>query len=246
MRTVSIDSLARRFITSCLNNSCQIISLGAGFDTRLFRLLDEFDHKLAELTYFEIDFEQVIREKQRIVENSPKLSGISANWRPVSLDLNSPQLNLSTALGTDFNPEKPTLIIAECCLMYLTSVSGDNLISWAASTCKSVYFCSFDPILAENLKLDPFARTMLDNFEDRGLDTASLLKYPTRESVKNRFSSLFSSVESFTMLQLEQDESAADLVSKEERRKLAIMAALDEYEEWNLLANHYLLVIAKK
>lgn len=220
----------------------QIISLGAGFDTRLFRFMDEFENKLDGLKYFEIDFDQVIREKKRIVETKPVLKELSAAWRPVSFDLNE-EINIEI-FGNDLDSSLPTLIISECCLMYLTADSGDKIIAWCGNTFKStVTFCSFDPILSDDLESDPFSKVMLENFETRGLDTRSLLDYPSRNSAVDRFKKHFSVVDSFTMLQLETTES---LVSKQQRREVMIKAALDEYEEWNLLAGHYLLILAVK
>lgn len=244
LRTVSIDSITRDFLKlhSVSDQKYQIISLGAGFDTRLFRFVNEFENKLEGLTYFEIDFDQVIREKRRLVEMKPILKELSSAWRPISFDLNE---GISEEIfGNDFDPSFPTLIIAECCFMYLTAEAGDKIISWCGNTFKSsVTLCSFDPILADDIKADPFAKVMLDNFDKRGLDTRALLEYPSRQSTIDRFKKHFPVVNSFTMLQLETTES---LVSKQQRREVLIKAALDEYEEWNLLADHYLLIIAQK
>ena len=244
MRTISIDSVMREFLkTNSVSDQkkYQIISLGAGFDTRLFRFMEEFGNELEGLKYFEIDFDQVMGDKRRIVEMNPSLKDLSRAWRPISLDLND---GISKEIfGDDFDSSIPTLVIAECCLMYLTAEAGDELISWCGNTFNSsITFCSFDPKLSDDLKSDPFAKVMLENFEKRGLDTRSLLQYPSRQSTIDRFMKHFDAVDSFTMLQLETTES---LVSKQHRRDVLIKAALDEYEEWNLLADHYILILAK-
>lgn len=191
-----------------------------------------------------MDYDQIVQEKRRIVENAVILRELSHSLRLISCNLN--EKFDAAVLGTDFDPQAPTLIISECCLMYLTAESGDNLISWAGNSLKSVTFCSFDPILAEDMDSDRFSKTMLENFEKRGLETKALLKYPSKQSTLNRFFKYFPSVEAFTMLQLDRDASAEFIVSKQQRREVAMKTALDEYEEWNLLADHYLLIIAKK
>lgn len=246
MRTVSIDSITREFIKTNLESGkdYQIISFGSGFDTRLFRFMDEFNKNIGNLTYFELDFNQIIEEKRRIIENTVVLKELSDPLRLISFNLN--EKFDTEILGNDFDPQAPTLIIAECCLMYLTADSGDNLISWTGNSLNSVTFCSFDPFLSDDLNSDRFAKTMLDNFEKRGLDTKALLEYPSKQSALNRFLNYFPVVDAFTMLQLERDASAEFLVSKQQRREVSIKTALDEYEEWNMLADHYLLVIAKK
>lgn len=223
----------------------QIVSLGAGFDTRLFRFADSIPHGLGQLKYLEIDYSQVMEEKQRIIETTPELKELSANWHPISFDLNGNISDFSTTLQPHFHPALPTLIIAECCLMYLTAEAGDALINWFAAE-PAVTFCSFDPVLADDLDSDRFARVMLDNFEQRGLDTRALLKYPSPSSTRSRFAAHLPSIQQFTMLQLERDPAAEFLVNSQERQHLSVKAALDEYEEWNLLASHYLLTIATK
>lgn len=253
LRTISIDSLTREFIklnSTTSGKSYQIISFGSGFDTRLFRFVEEFNKELGNLKYFEIDFDFVIEEKKRIIENTPELIELEldGHWCPIKFDLNIKSEDEISNLfkGFDFDVESPTLILAECCLMYLTPLSGDHLISWAAKTLKYVTFCSFDPVLSDDLESDRFAKTMLDNFQQRGLSIDALLAYPSKQSTLGRFS--FSNnlnVKAFTMLQLEQDPETEFLVSKQQRREMAFKTALDEYEEWNLLAQHYLLVIAK-
>ena len=120
------------------------MSLGAGFDTRLFRFMDEFDKDLGELKYIDLDLGHVIEEKHRIIENSEVLKEFAGPLRLISCNLN--EKFDPVVLGHDFDPQAPTLIIAECCLMYLTAESGDNLISWAGNALKSVTFTSFDPI----------------------------------------------------------------------------------------------------
>lgn len=249
LRTTSIDSVVREFIGMGLasGKNYQIISFGSGFDTRLFRFIDEFDNKLGNLKYFEIDLDFVIEEKQRIIENSLELIEFKTHWHSIKFDLNiKNEDEISTILKNfSFDSEAPTLVIAECCLMYLAASSGDLLISWAAKTLRTVTFCSFDPVLADNFITDRFAKTMLDNLQERGLNIAALLAYPSLQSTLDRFTKKFPIVNVFTMLQLEQDSKTEFLVSKQERREMAFKAALDEYEEWNLLAKHYLLIIAK-
>lgn len=255
LRTISIDSVTREFIKIGLKSgkSYQIISLGSGFDTRLFRFVEEFDKKLGHLKYFEIDFDFVIKEKQRIIESTPELVELElgVHWCPIKLDLNciKNEDDISILLKEfDFEVEAPTLIFAECCLMYLTASSGNLLISWATKTLKSFTFCSFDPVLSDDLESDRFAKTMLHNLQQRGLNIDALLAYPSKQTTLNRFlnhniSSI--NVDAFTMLQLEHDPETEFLISKSQRREMAFKAALDEYEEWNLLAQHYLLVILK-
>lgn len=258
MRTTSIDSIVRDFIVTrttkelTSGHQLQVLSLGAGFDTRFFRLTDQVEEfqfpSRFSLKYFEIDFESVIDTKRSIISKNEILqtkSSYGLNLIPFDLNTVSDNIEVFNAVlieaGFDFSC--PTLVVSECCFMYLTAEAGNSLISWAASL-KTSIICSFDPILSDNLEKDHFAQVMLDNFEDRGLDTRTLLAYPSINAVSCRFQTHFTSINAFTMLELEQSIQTRSLVSDEQRRILNIKAALDEYEEWHLLASHYLLVIS--
>lgn len=259
LRTVAIDAVCHDFLRqhAASERPVQIVSLGAGYDTRYFRLVDELPPSFNNWRYFECDFESVITVKQAIIQEHACLATRTDSLRLIPIDLNAMAMamdsadnagnGLSAHLTADFDPSGNTLIIAECCLMYLSARAGDALLDWASQlTAPSVSVCSFDPVLAACLQTDRFAQRMLDNLQDRGLDPQSLSQYPSRESIVARFQMRFSHVTTHTMLDLERSEETVGWVNLEQRQQLNRHAALDEYEEWTLMAEHYLFLLATK
>jgi [phosphatase 2A protein]-leucine-carboxy methyltransferase len=130
----------------------------------------------------------------------------------------------------------PTLFLSECCLMYLKSEIGDEIVNFI-STLKDCWFCLFDPILLD----DKFGQIMFENFISRNFNVNSLLNYSSIHSIKKRFEK-FKDIQFWKMIDLED----SSLLSDEDKKILKFKLFLDEYEEWNLLASHYLLILARQ
>jgi O-methyltransferase involved in polyketide biosynthesis len=65
------------------------------------------------------------------------------------------------AITTTTSSSKPTLFIAECVLIYLRPEHSDALIRWAAQSCESAVFITYEQIVPH----DPFGQTMIRNLE---------------------------------------------------------------------------------
>lgn len=250
LRTVAVDAACEQFLNaSSSRDGRQIVSLGAGFDTRFFRLVASAESSssaaAASFTYFEVDFDSVVEEKRSIISQDPELSrlGQSSSSGGNRLVLLACDLNDSAKFKRDllahpaFDPSKPTLFVAECLLMYLSREAGDALISVAAEAITAaavpVSFVAFDPVVSD----DPFSHVMLQNLEARGVYESNLCSV---EAFQERFKRHFSQVRCLKMLQLEGELDA------EQERLLRQKAGLDEYEEWTLMANHYCFLSAQK
>ena len=234
IRTIAIDSYLRRFLVDAGGSKCQVVSLGAGFDTRYFRLVSE----RGNCQYFEIDFDSVIASKEAVIKADSELSNLNSNLHLIACDLNELG-TLETILHNhpQFDASLQTLFIAECLFMYLRAEAVDALLQFASRISNSKLI-AFDPVISD----DSFSRVMQDNLQDRGVEPGNLLSLP---QIKSRFSAHFGKVEVFSMAQLEADDETLCFVSLEDRKTLRIKAALDEYEEWFLLAGHYYLVTAE-
>ncbi|KAJ5167135.1 uncharacterized protein N7482_005916 [Penicillium canariense] len=147
VRTTAIDQLVSRFLgpysPETPSKRKQIISLGAGSDTRIFRLLTS--RKPADFVYHELDFAVNTSAKIRAIQSTPNLQqalGIDSLSTDVTVSeagdaLHTPfyhihacdlrSLSASTSLpealpGVDRS--LPTLLISECCLIYLSPIEA--------------------------------------------------------------------------------------------------------------------------
>ncbi|KAK3901944.1 S-adenosyl-L-methionine-dependent methyltransferase [Staphylotrichum tortipilum] len=138
-RTTAIDALVDRFLaTTDPDRPRQIVSLGAGTDTRCMRLLTSPHRNHRNLAYHEIDFPAIMARKQALIATTPSLRAILAPpvplsptaWHAPSLDpahgnsLNLHGLDLRTLTPSspplpNLDLTAPTLLLSECCLCYL-------------------------------------------------------------------------------------------------------------------------------
>jgi len=120
-RTIAVEHYTKKFINS--HEKCQILSLGAGFDTLFFKVSNQNDQNGAKNNqiskYLELDLPSVIRRKIGMLKRSRLDQNFDANvYKMVGIDLCD--LNrLKTVLEENLSQNIPTLVIAECLFMYL-------------------------------------------------------------------------------------------------------------------------------
>ncbi|PLB52286.1 leucine carboxyl methyltransferase [Aspergillus steynii IBT 23096] len=298
VRTTAIDQLVHRFLTQPSaphrpQNKKQIISLGAGSDTRVFRLLPSHP----DLIYHEIDFAVNTAAKIRFIRAAPHLQralgiiGQSTQERgkveisdrgdalhtekyhlhPLDLRNLKPKTKSNPTVPgggssndqdkdqdkdsedprtylRDVDPTLPTLLISECCLIYLSPREAADVVDFftqtlfpGATTNRSgsngAGVAPLGLILYEPIRPhDAFGRTMVSNLATRGIQLQTLHQYATLGSQRQRLRD-----QGFV-----DGQAAADVhfiwdrwVSEAEKERVAALEMLDEMEEWNLLAQHY-------
>lgn len=116
----------KRFIDEKLLGSLdkveQIVNLGAGLDTRLFRL-----EETVRLPAWELDQAANIREKQAVFARA--LNGIPQNRRLVAVDFDRESI-LAALVRNGFDPGKRTFFIWEAVTQYLTAAGIDATFSF--------------------------------------------------------------------------------------------------------------------
>ncbi|OQD96479.1 hypothetical protein PENVUL_c092G04141 [Penicillium vulpinum] len=156
-RTTAIDQLVARFLgPSSPENTHkkQIISLGAGSDTRVFRLLSS--RQTPDFIYHELDFAVNTTDKIRAIRSAPILqralgidsSKVSEKDTGVTVSvagdaLHSPSYHVHPvdlrSLSTCSDPAGalpgvdtglPTLLISECCLVYLSPTEAEQVVAF--------------------------------------------------------------------------------------------------------------------
>ena len=261
IRTTAIDELVNRFLATDPETEKQIISLGAGSDTRYFRLVSR-DSSL-KVVYHELDFETNTRAKVAAIKRSPELLKaihdhlkshsdsdaelqISADGSTLqSTVYNIHAIDLRTLAAStpesmpkllNISPTSPTLLLSECCLIYLPPVAADAVLKTfttriipPSTPCATMIYEPIRPF-------DPFGQVMISNLAQRGIVLQTLQKYSSLHAQKLRLKNAG----------LNSGQEAADVdflmerwVSERERERVGRCEMLDELEEWVLLARHY-------
>ncbi|KAK7533048.1 leucine carboxyl methyltransferase 1 [Phyllosticta citribraziliensis] len=262
VRSAAIDCLVDSFLSTNPDQPKQIVSLGAGSDTRFFRIFSR--RPSIALTYHEIDFPANTKQKITAIKRTnhllqtitsrlpnPEELFISADetslTSPVynihALDLRTlaedqPTTDTSNALPKlpNLSPTTPTLLLSECCLIYLSPNEADSILETFTTSLipapTPVSLIIYEPIRP----YDAFGKVMISNLATRGIVLQTLKKY----------SSLFRQRERLKKFGFGSGQGAADInfiweewVAESEKERVGSLEMLDEMEEWVLLAKHY-------
>lgn len=238
----------------------QIISLGAGTDTRCFRLFSRKNSR-RPMIYHEVDFPSMSNQKRMIVQATPPLrkllpnpvpteEGSGMSWRSIpegegnqywchGLDLRDltkappPDEAELKACLEGLRSDVPTLLISECCLCYLETLEATKVIKYFTSRIPNLGLVLYEPVRPD----DPFGRQMVSNLAARKIKMPTIEdhKDPKDQEQRLRLAG-FDSVAQKTV-----DKLWERWVSAEEKERLDELEGLDEVEEWLLLAAHYIV-----
>lgn len=236
----------------------QIISLGAGSDTRVFRLLSS--QSAPDLVYHELDFAVNNVAKIKAIRGTPLLQRVLGRPEDVKIsqagdELHSPAYHIhavdlrTLAQSGDSNAGSklqelvdttlPTLLLSECCLVYLSPDEAAGVVRYfthtlfaASEKSEALALIVYEPIRPD----DAFGRTMVANLGARGIQLQTLHRYASLGAQRSRFRE-----QGF-----DGGQAAADVdflwerwVTEAEKERVAGLEMLDEIEEWKLLAQHY-------
>lgn len=224
-RVKSIDAVVHEFLASSKSfPNRAIVSLGAGSDTRPFRILSQYEN----VEYHEIDFKTKIDKKLAIISAYPELQHDRYYCHALDLREFSPE-NLPSH-------ETPLLVISECCMCYLSPESAFAVLSFFPERFHRIWAVLYEPISRN----DQFGQVMAENLTCRGLNLQSFQALAKTEANISRLERAgFRNVSAHSILDEYHELDAA------EKTRLSRLEFLDEVEEMNLLLYHYLVVVSK-
>ncbi|KAK7183396.1 hypothetical protein DPSP01_000476 [Paraphaeosphaeria sporulosa] len=252
VRTTAIDLLIDRFLATPTRGLKQIISLGAGTDTRYWRLRDK--HPDTPLIYHELDFPANAASKLLSVQRHSELqdalgasdlglAGPQQSYHSSTYNLHALDLRLLAAADTASLPDLPnlspsanTLILSEMCLCYLQP----QMVKQIMHTLTTHYLSPDTPaslVLYEPIRPnDAFGRTMISNLATRNIHLPTLLTYPELTDQRARLNEY-----GFVDGRGAVDTAFVwrEWVSGEEKERVGQLEMLDEMEELELLLRHY-------
>lgn len=154
-RVAAIGSVIEQFMRLAPPQSAQIVSLGAGLDTRFWQL---HDSALLPARYIELDQPCVVEAKARAIASSPQLlaalpggaaccseSGVaSVCYSCIGVDL-CDLSKLDDALqSAQWDSSAPTLVIAECLLVYMKPAASGGLLRYFGERCTRAVFTAYE------------------------------------------------------------------------------------------------------
>ncbi|XP_028913338.1 leucine carboxyl methyltransferase 1 [Ornithorhynchus anatinus] len=250
-RVHGVFQLIKAFLKKTEGN-CQIMNLGAGMDTTFWKLKEE---NLLPVKYFEVDFPMIVTRKLNSIKAKPLLSNpIMELHSAESLLIDGHILDSSrfAIVGADLrdlvgleeklkkynmNTQLPTLLIAECVLVYMTADQSANLIKWAANSFKTAMFINYEQVNMD----DRFGRIMIENLRRRQCDLAGVEVCKSLASQKERLlSNGWETARAVDMMELYSSLPQAEV------SRIESLEFLDEMELLEQLMKHYCLCWAVK
>lgn len=262
LRSRAIDRLVHNFLVQS-DSPKQILSLGAGSDSRFWRLRS--DPAIKTLShYLELDFPHLttakvgrIRKRQELASNigndlwmsedqssfqTDRYSLIACDLRTLSDDQNA-----TSILKKHLDPNKETLIIAECVLAYLSPQESNSLLSFLGNILTRPSALCYEMCVAGGDATSPdappsrFGSVMLSNLQSRSLDMQGARAFSTLSSHKDRFQKGLGQSDTN-----KNGKGAAQTlknvwqgIEEDEKQRLSRLEGLDEVEELEILLAHY-------
>ncbi|GAA5813458.1 hypothetical protein MFLAVUS_006936 [Mucor flavus] len=251
IRSYAIDTLVSQFL-SMAGPKKQIVTLGAGFDTRYFNiktgLLDKGQDKLAcqLLKYFEIDFPEITMKKVMAVKKRKELFSLldenakverggmdlkSLDYCVLGGDLRNWSDTVTRLVDAGLDLNAPTLFLSECVFIYLLPEDTNTILKWITDTMTNTAFVLYEQIHPE----DAFGKMMIRNLKSRNIDLKGIYAFPDLIHQENRFKDL--GWQSATAVDINTIHDKC--LDRQEITRMARLEILDELEEWRLLSAHY-------
>ncbi len=228
----------------------QVLSLGAGFDSMYFRLLNMGLITKETVKYFEVDFpHSMARKATRIAkssilkpffQNEPKTTVKDCfayddySYVLIGSDMTKLEDMEAKLKSCHFDFGRPTVILTECSTTYIEASSVIQLVKWISDRLKNFMFISYEQIRP----LDPFGRVMVKHFQKRNSPIRCVQHYHSIRDHLSRFQSFgwdFVNVETITDIWTRH-------MNESESRILLKTEPFDEAPELMLKCGHYVLI----
>lgn len=238
LRSMAFENMVYRFSQAHNAAPIQVVSLGAGVDTLFFRLKRRGDVAIAK--FIEIDLPDLIEEKRGIIQRHPELHALCREdenaYHAVPGDLTDAHA-VAQVLRSLVDASTPTLLIAECVFVYIPAEAAENLLSTLLQSLFTgdVMLVNYD-VIEPN---DRFGSMMIENLRERGIHLVGIVGAPNLASHIERAKRLgFHSIRAMSMKGLYLT------VPKETQITLNKLEMIDDWDEWNLVHEHYAFVVA--
>lgn len=249
-RVAGVGCLVEKFFEAC-DTAVQIISLGAGFDTMFWRLTEE---GRPVKRFIEVDLAGVTARKCFMIKRHKQLlAGVAGpeggEVRLNKTDLHGPRYHLVAADFTDLPGLQaklaecevdytcPTLLLAECALVYVPAGRTSALVTWLGATFPSIAFVNYEQLNMD----DRFGGVMLENLLARGCQLSGVAACRDKRSQVERFTGQgWHSAHCWNM------NEVYELLPGAEVQRVEAIEMLDEKELLRQLFHHYCITVARK
>lgn len=237
LRTTAFENCVRGFAATA-GQPIQVINFGAGMDTLYFRL-KRSDPQFPVERFVELDFADLVADKERIIRRHSELNTlVGSQYALVPCNLYDAAA-VAESLKAHLRSGTPTIMIAEMVFVYIKGSVTTSLLRTVMhdvigpnAKCMLVTYDAIQPF-------DRFGQVMVENLQHFGAEFKGIADFPTPEAHAQRCTELgFKTVKAATMKSLYLS------VPRQIQIRLNKLEMIDDWEEWNLMHEHYCFVVA--
>ena len=155
--------------------------------------------------------------------------------------MHHPETLGGTSPLSEINKSIPTLLVSECCLIYLSPTDARAVLSYFSSLFSptvSLGVVIYEPIRPH----DSFGRTMVSNLTARGIHLQTFNTHATLGAQKTRLRQHGFGDGGGGIGAADVDFIWQAWVDAQEKERVEGLEWMDEVEEWRLLMQHYCVV----
>lgn len=260
IRMEAIKQMILRIVALHPGKTVSVVNLGCGFDPLPFQLLKLFEKTDSNLHFYDFDYPELVQNKLSMIQNAVPILDLvgaseiseensdhykklgvcfaSKNYKLVGCDLKNVLLYRTQLQQLVGNTENSiNIFVAEVSLAYMKPEYANPVIE-VSSELKDTHFLILEQILPAG-EHHAFAQKMLYHFSHLRSPLQCVQTYPQREDQIRRFERYFPSVEVANLL-----ENWRFLVDEDTKKKVLQIEPFDEWEEFIVFCQHYVLVHA--
>lgn len=230
----------------------RVVNLGCGFDPFPFKTLAESDKFF---DFYDFDYPDLVAKKLAMIKLSPEIMDVIGEESPIEDSHKALGVVMSTSsyklVGCDLKDTAlykkqlecllhsgiPTVFIAEVSLAYMKPEHANPVVE-ILSLLQNSHILVLEQIMPSG-DSHFFAQKMLYHFSHLRSPLQCVETYSTKEKQKARFLEYFPSVEIIDLF-----ESWNQLVSPETKQLVARVEDFDEWEEFIVFCQHYVVIHA--
>lgn len=244
LRMESVRKMISRIVSES-NENVNIVNLGCGFDPLPFQMLSSG----MLYGFYDIDYPQLVENKAKMIREAAEICLVIGEEVPgeiVGSVINTAHYKL---IGCDLKdveryqkivgqlPQGITIFIAEVSLAYMHFSDANKIID-ISSTVPNSHMVVLEQILPGGGE-ETFGAKMLAHFSKLRSSLKCVEEYPQKEDQVKRFEQFFPQVEIRNLF-----ECWVDLVDEDVKRAVDSVESFDEWEEFIMFCQHYVIVHA--
>lgn len=240
LRAQAIEKSIQSFAEAANGTPIQIISFGAGVDTLYFRLKKDHKASVSICKYVELDLADLVAEKDHIIKrNGVFQEYLGDDYVLLPCDLRQPS-DVCALLREHVKPGVPTAILAEMVFVYIEASLTTELLRQTIATVLGGPSTSIELITYDAMQpSDRFGQMMVENLNSIGVQLKGISDLPTQADHEKRALSVgFARAKCWSMRQLYLTVPR-DTVMWLNKREM-----IDDWDEWNLVHDHYCFLVA--